>query len=170
MTKMRVLRTLFLILSGTSLPSLVLAEADYEEARSYRIEVSAGLAGIMHPRQIFFGTTELRLPAVTTWRIHPAVGFGFGEKRAYYLFADLRRDFYLSPDWIITPSFGAGFFDGRGALNLGYDLEFRSALALFYHFNSRQRLGLSFSHLSNASLSDYNPGTETLSLVFSQPL
>ena len=49
-------------------------------------------------------------------------------------------------------------------------MEFRSSLELAYRFDNRARLGLSFYHLSNASLDDNNPGTEVFSLNYSIPL
>ena len=55
-------------------------------------------------------------------------------------------------------------------LSLGFDAEFRSAIELTKRFSNDHRLGLCFAHLSNGSLSDYNPGTETLGLFYSIPL
>ena len=57
--------------------------------------------------------------------------------------------------------------DGR---DLGHELEFRSSIELSYRFDDRTRLGLSFYHLSNANIGDFNPGTEVLSIVYSIPL
>ena len=80
----------------------------------------------------------------------------------------------ISLDWvfgnfILTPSFAAGLYlDGDGK-DLGHAIEFRSALEVSYQFKIRLRLGLMIYHLSNASLSDNNPGTEVLSLGYSVP-
>lgn len=144
--------------------------AEVSAPHEYRLSVSGGIAGVLDDQQTFYGSSEIRFPAFSPLSLHPALGFGFGEKEAYYLFFDLQRDFFLSPNWVLTPSFGAGFFDGRGKLDLGHKLEFRSAIGLSHQFPNMHRLGVSFSHLSNASLSDHNPGTETISLTYSWPL
>ncbi|MBT5810587.1 MAG: acyloxyacyl hydrolase, partial [Rhodospirillaceae bacterium] len=57
--------------------------------------------------------------------------------------------------------------DGK---DLGNTVEFRSGVELAYRLDDRARLGVAFHHISNASLSDNNPGTETLTLTFSLPL
>ena len=48
--------------------------------------------------------------------------------------------------------------------------EFRTGIELAKRFRTGHRLGVSLAHLSNGSLSDKNPGTETLGLIYSIPL
>ncbi|MDP6622047.1 MAG: acyloxyacyl hydrolase, partial [Alphaproteobacteria bacterium] len=57
---------------------------------------------------------------------------------------------------------------GQGK-DLGHWIEFRSQLELAYRFDDRSRLGVSLSHISNASLDDNNPGTESLMLNYAVP-
>ena len=49
--------------------------------------------------------------------------------------------------------------------HLGNELEFRSGLELQYRLGNGARFGVGFFHLSNAGISESNPGTEAL--VFS---
>lgn len=70
----------------------------------------------------------------------------------------------------ITPSFAPGAYASGSGLDLGYPLEFRSQLEASYRLGSRARVGLAFSHMSNAHLGDRNPGVETLLLNVSVPL
>ncbi|MDY0149993.1 MAG: acyloxyacyl hydrolase, partial [Kiritimatiellia bacterium] len=55
-------------------------------------------------------------------------------------------------------------------LTLGFEAQFRTAIEVAKRFDNGHRLGLCFAHLSNGSLSDFNPGTETLGIFYSIPL
>ena len=89
---------------------------------------------------------------------------------AKYLYAEIKRDFYLGAHWYLTPGIGIVGFDGSDKLDLGLALEFRSGLELGYRFSSQVRLGLALYHLSNASLGDENPGTEEIVISVNFPL
>ena len=89
---------------------------------------------------------------------------------AFYGFGGVLVDFYLGRRFVFTPSFAAGLYEDGDGKDLGHAVEFRSSVELAYRFNDRSRLGMSFYHLSNAGLSDNNPGTEVLSLNYSIPL
>lgn len=82
----------------------------------------------------------------------------------------LLYDLNISDKWYLTPSLGAGLYTNGGSdKDLDYPLQFRSQLELAYEFKTDARIGLSFSHMSNAGLGDKNPGTEVLSLNWSLP-
>ena len=66
----------------------------------------------------------------------------------------------------LTPSFAPGLYrPGRG-IDLGYPLEFRSQFEAGYRIRGRSRIGVAFSHMSNAGLGATNPGVETLTLDY----
>ena len=69
-----------------------------------------------------------------------------------------------------TPSFGAGIYDDASGKKLGNDLQFRTALEVSYELKNKNRVGISFSHISNANLGDKNPGVEILSFSYHIPL
>ena len=71
---------------------------------------------------------------------------------------------------VLTGSFAPGLYEDGGGKDLGHTVEFRSQVELGYQFENRSRLSLAFSHLSNAHLSDDNPGTEVLNLYYHLPL
>ena len=71
--------------------------------------------------------------------------------------------------FFITPSFGAGIYDDGSGKKLGNDLQFRTALEVSYELQNKNRIGISFSHISNANLGDKNPGVEILSLSYQIP-
>ena len=69
----------------------------------------------------------------------------------------------------ITPSFGIGYYDYGSGENLGHNLEFRTTLEISYELESKNRIGLSFGHISNANIGDKNPGVEILGLSYQVP-
>ena len=71
--------------------------------------------------------------------------------------------------FFFTPSFGAGIYDDGSGKKLGNDLQFRTALELSYELKNKNRIGISFSHISNANLGDKNPGVEILSFSYHVP-
>ena len=71
--------------------------------------------------------------------------------------------------FFFTPSFGAGIYDDGSGKKLGNDLQFRTSLELSYELKNKNRIGISFSHISNANLGDKNPGVEILSFSYHMP-
>ena len=116
-------------------------------------------------------TIELRLEKRlerSFYIFQPFVGLMSTGDKAFYGYGGISLD-WVYGDFIITPSFAAGLYADGDGKDLGHAVEFRSALELSYEFKNHHRLGLMFYHLSNASLSNNNPGTEVLSLGYSIP-
>ena len=68
--------------------------------------------------------------------------------------------------FIITPSFGAGIYDDGDGKKLGNSIEFRSTLEVSYQLENKNRIGISFGHISNANIAERNPGVEIISLSY----
>ena len=71
--------------------------------------------------------------------------------------------------YYFTPSFGAGIYNDGSGKKLGNDLQFRTSFELSYELKNKNRIGFSFSHISNANLGDKNPGVEILSFSYHIP-
>ncbi len=71
--------------------------------------------------------------------------------------------------FFFTPSFGAGIYDNGSGKKLGNDLQFRTSFEVSYELKNKNRIGISFSHISNANLGDKNPGVEILSFSYHIP-
>ena len=100
----------------------------------------------------------------------PMIGAFITSKYAFYTYAGIGWDLHLSKYIVITPSFAPGlYFQGKDK-NLGFPIEFRTCMELAYKFKNKARLGIEFYHLSNASLSNRNPGEESLVIFYSLPL
>ena len=102
--------------------------------------------------------------------IHPYVLTGWATDGAAYTGAGLLYNFVLSLDWRITISSGPGYYSrNRSPKDLGHSIEFFSNIEISRRLRNGHRLGLSFGHISNGSLGDHNPGSETLRLLYAIP-
>ena len=71
-----------------------------------------------------------------------------------------------SSNFILTPSFGAGYYDDGDGKKLGYNIEFRTTLEVSYQLKNENRIGFSLGHISNANIANENPGVEVLSFSY----
>jgi len=114
---------------------------------------------------------ELRWANRLPWGLGVILGVSGNEDEAVWGHLGLRLPFALGATrWRLQPSFAVVAYDKGESKELGQTLEFRSALELHYAFANHQSLGLLFYHLSNASLSDVNPGSNSLVLVWAVPI
>ena len=72
-------------------------------------------------------------------------------------------------NYIITPSFGFGIYDDGSGKKRGNDIQFRTTLEFSFELKNKNRIGISFGHISNANLGDKNPGAEVISLSYQIP-
>ena len=100
----------------------------------------------------------------------PFTGFMFTSDEATYAYAGLYVDFFFGRRFVVQPSFAVGAYRQGQGKDLGNTVEFRSQLEFAYRRDDRSRIGISVNHISNASLSDNNPGTESIVLSYAMPL
>jgi len=110
------------------------------------------------------------------FNLKPFVGLETTSDSAFYLLGGVYLEDNVGTiftgeksNFIFTPSFGVGYYEDGDGLNLGNEIEFRTALEISYKLQNENRIGLSFSHISNANLGDKNPGVEILSLSYHIP-
>jgi hypothetical protein len=100
----------------------------------------------------------------------PMAGLMVTGEAGFYGYGGILMDLYFGRRWVLTPSFAVGAYEDGDGKDLGGTLEFRSAIELGYRLDDRARLGLAFDHISNASIYNDNPGTESLVLIYAIPL
>ena len=108
--------------------------------------------------------------------LKPFIGFEFTSDSASYFLTGIYLDDNVGQlvqgkenKLSFTPSFGLGYYDNGSGKNLGNNIQFRTTLELNYELENKNRIGLSFGHISNANLGDKNPGVEILSLSYQIP-
>ena len=102
--------------------------------------------------------------------VKPMVGLMANTDGGVYGYGGINLDIFPGPRWVVMPNFAIGGYSRGSGKDLGAVIEIRSGLELAYRFDDRSRIGLAFQHISNASLDDNNPGTESLVLTYSIPL
>ena len=108
--------------------------------------------------------------------LKPFFGFEYTNDSASYFLTGIYFEDNLGEliegnksKFFFTPSFGAGIYEDGSGKKLGNDLQFRTSLELSYQLKNKNRIGISFSHISNANLGDKNPGVEILSFSYHIP-
>ena len=162
----RIILTALLVFSGLSL-SAGPARADDPAFLSF------GVGAFDFNRQKDDGV-EFRLDYRSDyklWVFKPFLTAAAVSNGMSFMGAGVLIDVYFGNRFVVTPSFAPTWWRGKtDGLDLGYALEFRSQIEFAYRFDDRSRLGVAVSHSSNASISNTNPGTETLLVNYSYPL
>ncbi|MCZ6727505.1 MAG: acyloxyacyl hydrolase, partial [Acidobacteria bacterium] len=70
----------------------------------------------------------------------------------------------------LAPNFAVSLYEQGDGKDLGHEIEFRSGLELACSHRGGSSLGLEFYHISNSSISDVNPGSNSLLVYYSWPL
>jgi lipid A 3-O-deacylase len=104
------------------------------------------------------------------WEMKTFTGVMVTSAGAVYTMAGFYFDVSLTDRLKLTPSFAPGYFSKGNGIDLAHKIEFRSQLEISYIFHNYSRLGLSFSHISNANLGESNPGAESIAINYSIPL
>jgi lipid A 3-O-deacylase len=145
--------------------------AESSDTAAPRLGFSAGKLGVFggdaDPFEI---GVAYRFKPVSRWSLVPAVGATVHDNGAYFVYAEVRREFWLGEAWLLTPSFGMGLFEDGKEFDLGHTVEFRSGLELGHRLDNGWRLGVALFHLSNGGIGDRNPGTEVLTITLSIPV
>ena len=71
--------------------------------------------------------------------------------------------------WRVTIGFGPGYYERNRGRNLGSSIEFLSTFEISRRLSDGLRGGVTLEHISNGSISNHNPGTETIRLFLSVP-
>jgi len=104
------------------------------------------------------------------WGLRPWAGVEVTGDGAIFGVAGLLADIDIGSRWIVTPGAGAGLYDDGDGKDLGGTIELRTQIELARRFAKDDRLAIALSHISNAGLGDFNPGTEILTVYYSIPL
>ena len=119
---------------------------------------ASGLIGLQHQNDELFRKSFLG-------KLSPITGGFATEKNAFYLYTGVQAEYQLG-FITITPSFAPGYYHYGDGKDLGSPLEFKTEVQMSFDINDRTHLGMSYNHISNASLGDKNPGANSYMLNF----
>tara|TARA_B100000886_G_scaffold164458_1_gene112170 strand:+ start:49 stop:567 length:519 start_codon:yes stop_codon:yes gene_type:complete len=97
--------------------------------------------------------------------IKPITGFMLTADSATYLYTGIQAE-YKFGRLNLTPSFTPGLYHEGDGKDLGHLVEFKSELQLSLDLSPSTEFGLSYNHLSNASLGEKNPGANSYMFNF----
>ena len=119
---------------------------------------AAGAFGIQHQNEDLFRKSFLG-------KLSPITGGFLTENSAFYLYTGVQAEYELG-FLTITPSFAPGYYNYGNGKDLGYPLEFKSEIQMTFNLSDSAHLGMSYNHISNASLGTKNPGANSYMFNF----
>ena len=149
-----------------------LSFANSEEKRSNETELNfftgmfdfsdtkqaSGVIGLQHQNDDLFRESFLG-------QLSPITGGFFTEKNAFYFYTGAQAEYDLGL-FTITPSFAPGYYNSGNGKDLGSALEFKSEVQMTLNLSDSTEFGMSYNHISNASLGDKNPGANSYMINF----
>ena len=116
------------------------------------------LVGFQHQNEELYRETFLGTVSTIT-------GGFVTENAALYAYTGIEWNFDLGPI-NFTPSFAPGLYGEGSGKDLGHILEFKSEVQASLNLSENTELGMSYNHISNASLGDKNPGANSYMFNF----
>jgi hypothetical protein len=101
-----------------------------------------------------------------SYGVGPVIGVSAASDGSTFLRTGLSRDFPLGERWNANITIAGGAYQRGNGKDLGRGFEFRSAIDLSYEARPGMRFGAALAHLSNAGMSQQNPGLETITFTF----
>ena len=85
--------------------------------------------------------------------LSPITGFLITADNAGYIYTGVQAQYKVGNIYF-TPSFTPGYYNKGDGKDLGHEIEFKSEVQLSLDLPKGSSLGLSYNHLSNASLGE----------------
>ena len=156
---------LILLLSATSLSAADNAKKDDHQLNFFTgnfdfsdDKQKAILVGLQHQNENLNRKTFLG-------NVSPITGGFVTENSSAYIYTGVEWNVDMG-GMKFTPSFAPGLYHEGNGKDLGHVLEFKSEVQLSYSASENTSLGVSYNHVSNASLGDKNPGANSYMFNF----
>ena len=117
--------------------------------------------------QFLVYSTKIRIYIETLFlgEVSPITGAMITADNAVYLYSGIETNYSIG-SINITPSFTPGYYNQGDGKDLGHGLEFKSEVQVSVDLGENANLGMSYNHVSNASLGDKNPGANSYMFNF----
>tara|TARA_B100001173_G_scaffold203597_1_gene175616 strand:- start:214 stop:714 length:501 start_codon:yes stop_codon:yes gene_type:complete len=97
--------------------------------------------------------------------LHPVTGAFITADNAGYIYTGFQIP-NRSGALTVTPSFTPGLYSQGDGKDLGHVIEFKTEIQISYELSDNSEIGISYNHISNASLGDKNPGANSYMINF----
>ena len=116
------------------------------------------LFGVEHKNEDLFRNTFLG-------KFSPLTGAFMTGNESMYLYSGIQAEYNLG---LVTntPSFAPGYYNSDNGKDLGHALEFKSEVQMSLNLSETSEFGMSYNHISNASLGKKNPGANSYMFNF----
>ena len=164
-----IIKRIFLVLLILTLPSKLIGDTDINDD-NHQFNLYLGnfdfsddkqkaiLMGFQHQDENLNRDTFLG-------NVSPITGGFVTENSAAYVYTGIEWNVDMG-SLLFTPSFAPGLYHEGDGKDLGHVLEFKSEVQLSYKTSDTMNLGVSYNHVSNASLGDKNPGANSYMFNF----
>ena len=98
-------------------------------------------------------------------RFSPITGGFITSKNAFYLYTGVQAEYEIG-SLNITPSFAPGYYGKGNGKDLGSVIEFKTEVQVSFDLSESSNLGMSYNHISNASIGAKNPGANSYMFNF----
>ena len=119
---------------------------------------ASGFFGLQHRNDELFRKSFLG-------KLSPISGVFLTGKSAIYLYTGVQAEYELG-FLTITPSFAPGYYNEGGGKDLGFPIEFKSEVQMSFNLSDSSQMGMSYNHISNASIGSKNPGANSYMFNF----
>ena len=97
--------------------------------------------------------------------LSPITGGMLTADNAVYLYTGVQADYDIGL-LKLTPSITPGIYNQGDGKDLGHIIEFKSEIQLSMNLSKNSMFGMSYNHISNASLGSKNPGANSYMFNF----
>ena len=116
------------------------------------------LVGVQHQNEDLYRNTFIG-------NLSPITGAMITSDNASYFYTGVQANYKVG-GLNFSPSFAPGYYNQGDGKDLGHALEFKSEVQLSLELPKESQFGLSYNHLSNASLGNKNPGANSYMFNF----
>ena len=116
------------------------------------------LFGIQHQNEDLFRDSFLG-------NLSPVTGGLITGDNSMYIYSGVQADYEFG-SLKLTPSFTPGIYNKGDGKDLGSPIEFKSEIQLSFDLTKNTIFGMSYNHISNASIGEKNPGANSYMFNF----
>ena len=116
------------------------------------------ILGLQHQNEELFINTG-------NGRMSPITGGFITSKNAFYLYTGVQAEYEIG-SLNFTPSFAPGYYGKGNGKDLGSVIEFKTEVQVSFDLSESSHLGMSYNHISNASIGAKNPGANSYMFNF----
>jgi len=145
------------------------AKADLVAHEPALLTLGVGGYNVLHQSNDAVFRGEYRF-GTSFFYVRPIVGLEANTAGGTYSYFGFGVNIPVTEHIVIFPSAAFGYWTRGSSKDLGAHEEFRTGAEVAWRFNDDSRIGVTFHHISNAGITQRNPGVEEALLEYSIPL